>query len=307
MTSAKHAPAPAERRPRCDRRTLTYKTVGACTIQADLYRPHRQGRLPLVFWIRGGGLIGGSRTDLLPRHRDAYLRLGAAVLAIDYRLAPETRLPRIAGDVQDAYEWSATVGADELGIDPTRIALVGHSAGGYLAFLVADAIRPRPRAVASFYGYGDLLDEWAMRPSPLHLRRPAIPDELAREGLGRGEVSEATGEERWRFYRYCRQRATWPREVSGLDPVVERAALEAYCPARRASSSFPPTLLLHGDADKDVPHTASVAMLHALQEANVDADLVTVPRCGHLFDEGGTTQAAEAFARVIEFLQARLD
>jgi dipeptidyl aminopeptidase/acylaminoacyl peptidase len=120
-------------------------------------------------------------------------------------------------------------------------------------------------------------------------------------------VSEADGEERWRFYRYCRQRGTWPLEVSGLDPVAERPALEAYCPVRHVSSSFPPTLVLHGDADKDVPYTESVSMLEALRAAGVDADLVTVARCGHLFDQGGTTQAEEAFARVIEFLQARLD
>jgi acetyl esterase/lipase len=262
--------------------------------------------LPLVFWIRGGGLIGGSRRDLLPRHRDAYLRLGFAVLAIDYRLAPETRLPRILGDVHDAYEWSATTAAGELGIDPTRIVVIGHSAGGYLAFSIAEAVRPKPRALVAFYGYGDILGDWCTQPSPLHLRRPLVPVELAREGLGRGEVSEANTEERWRFYRYCRQRGTWTREVSGFDPVSERGALEVYCPIRHVSSAFPPTLLLHGEADSDVPYAESVSMLQALRAAKVDVDLVTVPRCGHLFDEGGTTQARRAFARVIGFLQARL-
>jgi acetyl esterase/lipase len=221
-------------------------------------------------------------------------------------LAPETRLPRILEDVQDAYEWAATTGADELGIDPTRIALVGHSAGGYLAFCIAEAVRPRPRAVVSFYGYGDILGDWYTHPNPFHLRQPLVPEDLARDGLGRGEVSEANGEERWRFYRYCRQRGSWPEEVSGFDLLADRATLDAYCPVRRVSSQFPPTLLLHGDSDRDVPFTESVSMLEALLAAGVAADLVAVPRCGHMFDQGGTKQADEAFARVVEFLQAML-
>jgi acetyl esterase/lipase len=295
------------RRPRQERHTLVYKTVGSCTIHADLHRPEIDGRLPFVFWIHGGGLIGGSRRDLLPRHRNAYLSLGLAVLAVDYRLAPETQLPQIVEDVQDAYEWAATTGANELGLDPTRSALVGHSGGGYLAFLIAEAVQPRPRAVVTFSGYGDILGDWYTQPSPQHLRRPRVSERVARRGLGHEEVSEADILERWNFYVYCRQQGAWPREVSGLDPVADREALDAYCPVRHVSSSFPAALLLHGDADKDVPYQESVAMVEALQAAGADAELVTVPRCGHVFEQVGTAQAKEAFARVFEFLRARLE
>jgi acetyl esterase/lipase len=300
------ASAQRGRRPRHERRTLVYKTTRACEIRADLYRPVSDARVPLVFWIHGGGLVGGSRRDLLPGHRNAYLSLGLAVLAIDYRLAPETHLPLILGDVREAYKWAATFGADDWGIDPARIALVGHSGGAYLAFCIAETVRPRPRALVSFSGYGDILGDWYLRPNPLHLRSPLVPNELARDGLGHGEVSEADGEERWRFYRYCRQRGTWPWEVSGLDPLAGHDALEAYCPVRHVSSSFPPALFLHGDADKDVPYQESTAMVDALLAVGVDAELITVPRCGHMFEQGGTTQAREAFARVVEFLRTRL-
>ncbi len=279
--------------------------VGSCEIRADLYRPVGEGRFPFVFWIHGGGLVGGSRRDLLPRHRNAYLELGLAVLAIDYRLAPETLLPHIVGDVHDAYSWAAG-NADELGIDPARIAIVGHSGGAYLAFLIAGKVQPRPRALVSFSGYGDVMGDWYTQPNPLHLRSPLVPDDLAREGLDDGEVSEADGEERWRFYRYCRQRGTWPREVSGLDPVADRDALDAFCPVRHVSGAFPPALLLHGDRDRDVPYQESVAMVEALWAVGVEAELVTVPRCGHLFEQVGTAQAREAFERVLGFVRVRL-
>ena len=262
--------------------------------------------MPLVFWIHGGGLIGGSRRDLLPRHRNAYLTLGLAILAIDYRLAPETHLPQIVEDVRDAYDWSAS-NADELGVDPTRIALVGHSGGGYLAFVVAEVVQPRPRAVVTFSGYGDILGDWYTQPSPHHLRRARVSERAARKGLGDEEVSEADILERWDYYVYLRQRGAWPSEVSGLDPVADREALDAYCPVRHVSSSFPPALLLHGDADKDVPYEQSVAMVEALTAAGADAEVVNVPRCGHAFEQVGTAQAQDAFARVLDFLRARLD
>jgi dipeptidyl aminopeptidase/acylaminoacyl peptidase len=95
--------------------------------------------------------------------------------------------------------------------------------------------------------------------------------------------------------------------VSGLDPVRDRDALDAYCPVRHVSSAFPPTLFLHSDADRDVPHQASLSMREALRAVGADADLVTVPRCGHMFEQVGTAQAKEAFGRVIQFLQARVE
>ena len=119
-------------------------------------------------------------------------------------------------------------------------------------------------------------------------------------------MSEADILERWDFYVYCRQQGTWPREVSGLDPVADRDVLDAYCPLGTCRARFRRRSSSTATRDKDVPYQESVAMVEALQAAGADAELVTVPRCGHVFEQVGTAQAQEAFARVLEFLQARL-
>jgi len=54
--------------------------------------------------------------------------------SIDYRLEPEVRLPEIVGDLEDAWAW-LSAHAGELGVDQSRIVLLGHSAGGFLALL----------------------------------------------------------------------------------------------------------------------------------------------------------------------------
>jgi acetyl esterase/lipase len=93
----------------------------------------------------------GGRTAILPSHIQAFNDGGYHVVSIDYRLAPETKLPEIVCDVEDAWTWLREH-ADSVGIDRSRIAILGHSAGGYLALLGGYKLDPRPAAVVSIEG-----------------------------------------------------------------------------------------------------------------------------------------------------------
>lgn len=150
------------------KRTVVYKTSGECAVRLDVFLPatERQ-RSPVAVWIHGGALIFGDRTglDYRPGLRDLLLKSGLAIVAIDYRLAPETKLPGILEDLRDAFAWIGREGRGH-GLDPDRIGVIGHSAGGYLALMSAFSVVPRPRAVVSFYGYGDITGPWYSRPSP---------------------------------------------------------------------------------------------------------------------------------------------
>jgi len=85
------------------------------------------------------------------------------IISIDYRLAPQAKLSQILQDLDDAYRWVRGEGPKLFRIDPNRIAVVGHSAGGYLALTSGFRLNPRPTAVVSFYGYGDIAAEWYSR------------------------------------------------------------------------------------------------------------------------------------------------
>jgi acetyl esterase len=91
------------------------------------------GPLPVLLYLHGGGfVIGGLEThDSLCRQ--LALRSGGAVLALDYRLAPEHRFPTAVDDAWAALRWLAGPGADLLGLDGRRLAVGGDSAGGTLA------------------------------------------------------------------------------------------------------------------------------------------------------------------------------
>lgn len=104
-------------------------------LPARLYAPSH-ARLPVLLYFHGGGFtIGGLEThDSLCRQ--LALRSGGAVLALDYRLAPEHRFPTAVDDSWAAMRWLAQHGS-ALGLDPSRIAVGGDSAGGTLAAVAA--------------------------------------------------------------------------------------------------------------------------------------------------------------------------
>src|SRR6185436_13100149 len=82
------------------RATYTYKRVGECDIKADVYRLPGKDVRPAIVWIHGGALIFGDRGTVRPDQLERYLRAGYAVVSIDYRLAPETKLPDIIEDLR---------------------------------------------------------------------------------------------------------------------------------------------------------------------------------------------------------------
>jgi acetyl esterase len=111
------------------------------TVAARLYAASHQ-RLPVMLYLHGGGfMIGGLEThDALCRQLAQ--RSGAAVVSLDYRLAPEHRFPVAVDDSWAALDWLAA-NAASLGLDPDRLAVGGDSAGGTLAAVCAIHARDR--------------------------------------------------------------------------------------------------------------------------------------------------------------------
>ena len=102
---------------------------------ARLYAPSL-GALPLLLYLHGGGFTIGNLETHDSLCRQLALRSGAAVVALDYRLAPEHRFPVAVHDAWDALQWLAAHGAS-LQLDATRLAVGGDSAGGTLAAVCA--------------------------------------------------------------------------------------------------------------------------------------------------------------------------
>lgn len=291
--------------------THVYKTVDSLPIRADVYRVDDTRARPVIVWIHGGALISGSRTSVPENLLELCRAEGYALVSLDYRLAPEVKLPEIIVDIEDAFRWLREKGPALLHIDPARLVVAGGSAGGYLTLMTGLRVQPRPRALVAYYGYGDVDGDWYTKPSVHYRKQPLVSDAQARRGVG-GKV--VTGSEpgfdrtaRGQYYLYLRQNGLWTKEVTGFDPQTERPKLDPYCPVRSLTAEFPATMLIHGTADTDVPYELSVEMAQALERHKVPHELVTVPGAGHGLTGGDRNQVAEAHARALAFIRTHLN
>lgn len=266
--------------------TVIYKDVGGCAIRADVYPVVRRDRAPVIVWIHGGALIGGGRGQMRGVLRELLHDVGFAQVSIDYRLAPETKLAGILEDVRDAFRWVRGEAA-RYGMDGDRVGVLGASLGGYLTLMCGVMLEPKPKALVSYYGYGDIAGSWYAEPDPFYLQQPQVTREEALSVLSATALSEQPeGVDRFRFYLWCRQQGKWPYEVVGIDPHTDPKAFDGFCPVRNVTPGYPPTLLFHGSEDTDVPWQLSADMAAALAAAGVPYEFVSIPGGGHGFDGG---------------------
>ncbi|MFF4778601.1 alpha/beta hydrolase [Microtetraspora fusca] len=141
------------------------------TVPADpdvavrIYRP-RQARGAIV-WLHGGGMVFGDLDTEHPWAARIADGSGAVVISVDYRRAPEHRFPAALDDAYAVLTW-AYEHAAELGIDPERIAVGGHSAGAGLAAAVALRARDEQGPPIRFQllnepGLDDGQETWSQR------------------------------------------------------------------------------------------------------------------------------------------------
>ncbi|MEV6657300.1 alpha/beta hydrolase [Nocardia fluminea] len=169
----RHAPAPPYSRYGVDGVRSLFDTAGATApirpvhdvgdrmidtpagpLLVRCYRPSAQPDLPVLIYIHGGGFTVGTLNGVDDLCRSLCAEAACVVISVEYRRAPEHVFPAAADDCLWTYEWAQRE-AESLGIDPSRIALAGDSAGGNLALSVCTASalahRPMPRALVLAY------------------------------------------------------------------------------------------------------------------------------------------------------------
>jgi acetyl esterase len=255
---------------------VTLPGVGA-PLGARLYRP-REGILPLVIFVHGGGWTFGSLDSHENEIRHLALASGAAVLGIDYRLAPEHPFPAPLEDVLAAI---AAVKAGVLGdgIDPRRLALAGDSAGANLALgallALRDAGEAPARCAVSYYGcFAPIFDTESHR----------------RWGNGMFGLSS----ERMRWY--------WKNFLGGklTDAPLRAAPLDADL------AKLPPLYLVA--AGLDPLHDDTLLIAERLKRARVEHQVEVVPGVIHGFlrNTPRIGSARRSLAAAGEFLKTNL-
>ena len=233
---------------------------------------------------------------------------GFVVVSIDHRLAPETKLPGILEDVRDAWRWTRENGRELFGIDVTRLGIAGGSSGAYLALLCGYSIEPAPRALASFCGFGDITAPWEADPSPFYRELPLVGRDEARQSvgvasdLGSGSPSPIVRASTC----IAEQQGRWLVEATGHDLQNDADWFKPYCPLFNLSARFPPTILIHGTADTDVPCDESSRLAAALAALRAPHAFLQLDGVGHGFAGATPADAEAAEVAAAAFLQSWL-
>jgi acetyl esterase/lipase len=290
--------------------TVAYREIDGHKILADVYRPQDAKIRPVIVWIHGGALIMGNRdlekSDFLLAFAKSK---GYAVVSIDYRLAPETKLPDIISDIEEAFRWLAGNGAKQFHLDPRRIVVAGASAGGYLTLVTGYRVRPKPKALVALYGYGDLTGDWSSKPNPYpryNLRKISREEaESQTDGTVISDSDERKGNG-GSIYIYYRQNGLWPEEVSGFARSSIAHKITPFEPIRNVTRNWPPTLLIHGTRDTDVPYEQSELMAKKFKQKGVPFAFIPIDHGEHGFGGGDPQKIREAYKAMEEFIKEHL-
>jgi acetyl esterase/lipase len=278
-------------------------------IEADAYRPDGTDLRPVLVWIHGGALIVGSKAQVPKNLLGLCTKEGWILLSLDYRLAPEVKLPEITEDLKDAFRWLHDEGPKVLHADTSRIVVAGGSAGGFLTMLSGAIVKPRPAALVAYWGYGDIDGEWTRTKSLNH--GDPIGRREAEAGVNRGSVltntdDPAAAKARGGYYRHLRQTGGWSFGVTGVDAAKEPGMLDRFCPVRQVTGDYPPILMIHGTEDTDVPYACSADMARELTRHGVQHELIAIRGAEHGLRDGDPKAVADANERAVQFIRAHL-
>lgn len=227
----------------------SFNTADGEKLALDIYKPgYAHGALPGVLVVHGGSWQSGTNKEFMALN--AYLAArDYIVISMNYRLAPKWKFPAGRDDVLSAIAYLKVYSA-ELGLDPTRLALLGRSAGGQLALLAAyTANEPSIRGVISVYGPTDL---------KFGYERPAPKNLLDTRGVLESYL--------------------------GGSPAKADDAYFAASPINFVTSSSPATLLIHGLHDSHVSPEESERLETRLLQARVRNLFVRLPWATHACD-----------------------
>lgn len=250
----------------------------------DVYLPAdypQDADLPVIFMIHGGGYVAG-RKEILAPYAAYFAERGYAVVTPQYRLAPIHPYPTPISDVVCALAWTTT-NPDGYPFDLSRVAIIGESAGGNAAALLA--------------AHDDL---------------PALLD-----GCAYALPNEFTFRAAVTYYMYgdlttCTARCGLLKRVTGgylgvnlLEPGSRQleAAWADASPLAWIDGSEPPTLVIHGTADNIVPISESEHYAERLADVGVTVEVLYPDGAPHGFIEKfAVTGSIEARDAVEAFL-----
>ncbi|MGB9625412.1 MAG: alpha/beta fold hydrolase [Phycisphaerae bacterium] len=240
----------------------------------DVFMPKTGANGAAVIYVISGGWFSAHEM-INPGLFEPFLSRGYTVFAVVHGSQPKFTIPEVLEDMHRAVRF-IRYNAERFRIDPDRISIAGGSAGGHLSLMIGMAGRPGPAKAK------DPVDRASSRVQAVACFFP--PTDFLNYGEPGRDVFRALAEELGPFrapFDFVRLDPDTKQLVPVRDEAKRLEIARQISPITHVTRDDPPTLIIHGDADKLVPIQQSEAMKAKLEECGVPVKLVVKPGAGH--------------------------
>lgn len=275
--------------------TIPYGSLGSLPLEATFTKAPTNRKEQTIIYIHGGGLVYGNRLDLPEAYLRQFIDNGYDFLAIDYPLAPETKLKDIVMCAASGVNWFLQQGAAALDLQSTDFILFGRSSGAYLSLLLTKGhLAKRPKAIICLYGYYSLMNGSLKAANRHYLKFPKFQYTTIKNLIGNEPITAGPIEKRYSLYVYYRQTGKWVYSL-----LNENDSLENYSLSEEEVRQLPPTFLSASTDDQDVPYQITSTMAKWIPEN----ELYTVHGLEHDYDRNThLPESQELYKRILDFL-----
>ncbi|MHB8996954.1 MAG: alpha/beta hydrolase fold domain-containing protein [Armatimonadota bacterium] len=256
---------------------VIYGTAAGEDLKLDIYPCATPGPHPAVLLIHGGGWAAGDKSSDKAAGT-ALSRRGVVCFSINYRLAPKHPHPAQVLDCARAARW-VRANAAKYDVDPSRLAAWGGSAGGHLSLMLG-VIKP---------------DDYQSPDDPNRAQSAKVTC-----------VVDYFGPSDLRGVSISPQASSIVKNFIGATAAEAPDKYADASPITRASKDACPVLFVHGDKDLLVPLRQSELMKAALDECQVENELIVVKNGAHGFNGADRQDIMAARVKSVEWLLAHL-
>lgn len=257
---------------------IEYAKVGETSLKLDLHRPQGENP-PLIVYVHGGGWRAGSKTDT--PIVDLYDK-GFAIASVDYRLSTQAVFPAQVHDIKAAIRFLRAK-AGLYHINASKIAIIGSSAGGHLAALVGVS-NGNPELEGKV---GEHLDQSS-----------DVQVIVSFFGASNLETILSQSTPKGREFRIPALKL-----LLGDTPDKKLELAKLASPVTHLDKNDPPLLLIHGDADPQMPPQQSQELAKAYESLGLPVTLILLPGSLHggaeFYDEERTAIVAKFLDKVL--------
>ena len=235
---------------------IEYARAGDTSLKLDLHLP-QNANAPLIVYVHGGAWRAGSKSDVPV---DALLEHGFAIASVDYRLSTEAPFPAQVHDIKAAIRFLRAK-ASLFKISTDRIGIIGSSAGGHLAALtgVSNGVKALEGTV------GDYLDQSSDVQCIISLYGASNLQSILSQSTEFG----------------LRMRVPALQLLLGGTPDEKPELARLASPVAHLDKDDPPLLLIHGDADPQMPPEQSRELNTACKAVGISVQLLELPGSKH--------------------------